>query len=462
MKKSLLFAFCFLLFAFCFLPPRLNAQSTGLSPEFIVSIWDASYPLFSKNIKDPLIKEILKETPKYIVRKDYENASLSVTQAIYKTKGVKVLNKEYIVKLKTDFQTIHNALFQNKFDLVASGLLNIGNYTLSYLEKGILSQEAPQNTPQLASIPVAAPVEKLPEISKSLFVNSLGDYSIYMDGQTYESQNQGTYGNYAEYTDILMLNDNLSIFIDKSQSAEFDVNQQGEVHQWIQDNSGLLIHSIESASIFVEGKQLKKFFVKGTNQETDELIYLDVVFFYSEKNESTYGVFAYIKPSNGDFQTYKNQFETILTTFNINENTAKKFFNIKSFSIVSIQIDGISQNKPSGETWDNAWSNYSPDVYFTVDNGDGTNLYRLPIERRTEDLIGSKLWNFSQGPISLWDTKSGFSVSFYDYDSQTDDDVICELTFDPLSQAMKTQSSSIKLTESDDIHTVTVTLIVNK
>lgn len=120
--------------------------------------------------------------------------------------------------------------------------------------------------------------------------------------------------------------------------------------------------------------------------------------------------------------------------------------------IDKIELLSFPATKESGNSWDNAFSNYKPDIYLLINNTKGKELYRqldYSSDIAKEDL--PLIFEFDKKvKFSKEDYIDGFIINFLDHDSATSHDLIGAIGFNTFKEHYESKKTK-QLIEIDDI-----------
>ena len=121
----------------------------------------------------------------------------------------------------------------------------------------------------------------------------------------------------------------------------------------------------------------------------------------------------------------------ILSNYSFTQNEVNIESKVKNYSkliIKELHITKIPATKENGNSWDNAFGEYLPDIYLKIVDKDGNYLYGIKEDYRLENIKNSNLprgWIFSK-PYVIYQKDFNRNIWFclIDYDSITEDDLV--------------------------------------
>jgi hypothetical protein len=112
--------------------------------------------------------------------------------------------------------------------------------------------------------------------------------------------------------------------------------------------------------------------------------------------------------------------------------------------IEKIELLAFPATKESGNSWDNAFANYKPDIYILINNFDGKQLYRqLDFHR---DVVNEDLpikFEFEQKLLfTKEDYFNGFIINFLDHDSATNHDLLGSIAINKFKEHYESKKTT--------------------
>ncbi|WP_375444400.1 thiol-activated cytolysin family protein [uncultured Fibrella sp.] len=130
-----------------------------------------------------------------------------------------------------------------------------------------------------------------------------------------------------------------------------------------------------------------------------------------------------------------NSLVTLGASTDYNDFTNAQLVKPSQFSINQLTVTKLPSLDPSGKYWDGGLVGL-PDVFFTITDTKGTNLYALDPSKRKENVGEEELkqgfitWNLSSDNVT-YSVNAPIKLLLWDYDSIGSNEFIGEVTFNP-------------------------------
>jgi hypothetical protein len=429
-----------IIFLFVLVWSSSPAQKFKVDASMLKMGWSFASPLILKKVNDPLTKEIINKTIPKIIDQDVKGAVFEVSDAIYRIKNIKVLNKEFLTQLEINVNDGIKAIQQKDYATAVNGLVKAVAFTENYLKKGILDvQESATQVPAEPIIAAKTDIVTKKEINGKLFLSNGNDYLFFIPNGNFTQENakipveSGT----GEASDFHVSLDNGKNFemgvgrfsSDNMQQASIErVQADKEIAAKIKEFvSGMLSKSLG------EGEIIKSEIASFPNFKALKYTYL-----YTDKSTSNSSMayilisfhessmfMIYFNTAANDFLETSKSFDDLMRTFfivgidEISDNNSKSY---SKASITKITVKKFPPMKTSTLHWDNAMANYQPDIYYIITTQSGQVLRKLDETQRIEDLNPQRLpvsFSLAGNSFMINDLKETIFISLYDYDSFT-------------------------------------------
>lgn len=423
------------------------SQKINVDPKMIEMGWSFVSPFVLNKISDPLTKEIITKTIPKIISQDAKGAALEVSNAIYHTKNIKVLNKEFLAKVDKSIEDGIKAINHKDYAAAVNGLVTTVAFSEQYIKKGILDQ--PTAAAQITATTINATksdVVSSKEINSKLHLGKANDYLFFITNGNFAQKEVTTKAtNFEE--DFNVTDDagkKFNLAVDRGSSPEFQHLNIARIQsdKNLSDKFKNLIGETLTKSLGT-GQIIKSEIGIYPNFKTIKYTYL-----YADK-ESSNSSMAYVliafqdttmfminfNTSANEFLETSKSFDELMRTFfiigvdEISDNDSK---NYSKAIITKITINKFPSAKPSGEPWDNAFGNYLPDIYYIITDKNGQTLRSLNIAERKEDVNPKNLpvsFSLIGKVFPIDELKEPIFIFLYDYDSVTEPDKIGSVGF---------------------------------
>ena len=408
------------------------AQKVNIDPQLIKLGWTLVSPTILKKVKDTLTKEIIIKTIPKIIDQDIKGSILEISNAIYKVKNVKVLNKEFLLVIDKNVTAGISAIKQKDYATAVNELVKVVEITKLYLKNGSL--EKPENPTPVSITSVTtekATIVTKKEINGKLHIGTYNDYLFFIpDGNmTIDTVNSSS-------TDW----ENFSVTLDNAKTFDLGVARTSSPDlskisiKMIQDNKDLgeqfknqIAEGLKTT--LGDGQIIKSEVATLTNFKALKYTYLytnittsnsSMAYIIVTFQDSTMFMISFETSAN-DFLTTSKSFDDILKSFyiigvdNISKSDEKTYS--KAY-ITKISIDLIPFNNNSGVSWDNGFGEYYPDVYYRIVDKSNNILMIQDVLQRKENIKPADLpfmWTLST-PLLITDLKTPVFVQIFDKD----------------------------------------------
>jgi hypothetical protein len=169
----------------------IYAQNIKVDPQMIKLGWTLVSPLIINKVKDTLTREIISKAIPKIIDQDAKGAALEVTDAIYKYKKVKVLNKDFLVILDNNISDGITAIKQKDYATAVNGLVATVAVTAVYLKNGSLGLTESVTPVSTSSLNITDIVTSQ-EINEKIHLDKNNNYLFFMTDGIYNQQTENT------------------------------------------------------------------------------------------------------------------------------------------------------------------------------------------------------------------------------------------------------------------------------
>ncbi|HNB13592.1 MAG TPA: hypothetical protein PKY09_11880 [Bacteroidia bacterium] len=423
------------------------AQKIKVDAQMIQMGWTFVSPLILKKINDPLTKEIISKTVPKLINQDAKGAAYEVSDAIYRIKNVKVLNKEFLSQVEKSITDGVKAINRKDYASAVNGLVKTVAFSEAYIKKGILDQPTPPTQVTNASInAVKTDIVTAKEINEKLHLGKNNDYLFFIPTGNFTQKETTEKEN--------LFAEDFNVNIDSEKKFNMGVGRQ--ISSDLQNVSVERFQTDKNASDKLKETMadiLSKSLGEGQIIKSEIATYpnfksLKYTYLYTDKETSTSSM-AYVlitfqdtsmfiiyfnTPANDFLETSKS-FEDLMRTFFIIGIDEISNANSKTYSkavITKIAINKIPSIKSTGEPWDNPFGNNLPDIYYIITDKNGQILRSLNPMERKEDVNPQNLpvyFSLTGKGFVLDDLKETIFIFLYDYDSVTDPDKVGSVGF---------------------------------
>ena len=116
-------------------------QALTLDPKIVAMGWSFLSPIALSKIDDPLTKEIVSKAIPKIINDDIKGAVLEISDATYRVKKVKILNKAFLAEQEIYVNNAVKALRNQDYARAINEVATIVTLSDKYLKKGTLDKE---------------------------------------------------------------------------------------------------------------------------------------------------------------------------------------------------------------------------------------------------------------------------------------------------------------------------------
>lgn len=181
--KSLIFTILTIVSTFSF------GQKMKLDPKMIEMGWSFVSPFVIKKIEDPLTKEIIAKTIPKIIREDIKGAVYEISDAVFRIKNVKVLNKEFLLIAENKLTVAYKAVRQKDYAKAVNEMAAVVVITDKYIKNGLLDKEVEK--PSGIDTNVESRLVKNEEINGKVFIEKNSSYYFFVSNGTVSEQETG-------------------------------------------------------------------------------------------------------------------------------------------------------------------------------------------------------------------------------------------------------------------------------
>jgi len=413
------------------------AQKVNIDPQLVKLGWTLVSPTILKKVKDTLTKEIIIKTIPKIIDQDIKGSILEISNAIYKVKNVKVLNKAFLLVIDKNVTAGISAIKQKDYAGAVNELVQVVEITKLYLKDGSLEKTettTPVSTTSVTSEKATIVTKK--EINGKLHIGSYNDYLFFIpDGNmTLDTVNSSS----TDWENFNVTLDNAKTFnLGIARTTSSDLSKVSV--KLLQDNKDLgdqfktqIAEGLKTT--LGDGQIIKSEVTTLSDKKTLKYTYLytdvttsnsSMAYILVTFQDSTMFMISFETSAN-DFLTTSKSFDDILKSFyiigvdNISNSDEKTYS--KAY-ITKISIDLIPFKNKSGVSWDNGFGEYYPDVYYKITDKSNKALMTQDVLQRKENIKPADLpflWTLST-PYLITDLKTPVFVQILDKDLSVDE-----------------------------------------
>lgn len=418
-------------------------QKVNINPQITQTIqatWSISSLFFLPKIKDPLTKEIVSKAIPKLIAQDIKGSVYEITDAFYRIKNIKVLNKEFLMQIEKNITIGVKAVQQSDYATAVNELARTVVLADAYIKTGILEKEEQQvSISEETQNAAKKDIFTKSDVDSKLHLGENNNYLFFMTNGKFEKQNSGELKQDGNST-----KDNFAVTFDDGKKLNFGVTNfsasisgdglKGEIERQLKTDLGEGQITSSTSGTFSHFKTLKySYIINSTSEMADVHVY-----------QGSRNIMIYFHSSFENYKEASKLFEDLMNTFfildnNENEsltnskiksqdsnesiNTNKKEITTttKSYSrveITKITINQIPAKMTSYLPWD-PLGGY-PDIYYTIPSNNGQ------LGSSQNQLIDC---NPSSMPKSFFLNGNSFSaneaisITLYDYDIGSSDKI---------------------------------------
>jgi hypothetical protein len=411
-------------------------QKVNINPQITQTIqatWSISSLFFLPKIKDPLTKEIVSKAVPKLIEQDIKGSVYEITDAFYRVKNIKVLNKEFLMQIEKNITIGVNAVQKSDYATAVNELARTVVLADAYIRTGTLDKEQQQvQIPEATQIAAKEDIFNKSDVESKLHFGKTNNYLFFINNGKFEqTSNTDTETFLATFED----GKKMDFGVNKLSASSDDDILKKEIERKFQSEFGAGQMTAPVEVTFPHFKALKyTYIIASTSSMADIHVY---------KGAENLMIFF-----NSPFESYKEAnklFEDLMSTFfiidnneksasvdakiksqstNESVNTNKKEIAVtqtKSYSsvgITKITINQIPASMTSLLPWD-PMGGY-PDIFYSITSNSGT------IENNQNQLKDCppnsmpKSFNLSGNSFS---SNESVTISLFDYDMGSSDKI---------------------------------------